>query len=67
MPTEDKEHIGTATMRDDGTLVLNLRVEMGGGLGGGQKRYRRGDPHYDEVIEHIGGIEPGETKLVPRF
>ncbi len=57
--------IGVATMTQDGTITLRLRAEDGGKIGEGNLTYRRGNPQYDEVLQHIGGIKPGETKSVP--
>ncbi len=44
------DHIGTAEMRDDGTLsdaYFNVRTD---------------DPRYEEIERHVGPIESGETK-----
>jgi hypothetical protein len=54
-------------MRADRTLVVEVQIKQDGVISGGSKRYRPGDPHYGEVIDHIGGIKPGETKLVPEW
>lgn len=54
-------------MSADGTLVLTLRAESGGAVGDGQVTYRPGDPNYASVIDHLGGIKPGETKAVPAW
>jgi hypothetical protein len=59
--------IGDATMQDDGTIVVNLRRTADGINVSGIVRYRVDDPHYKEVLEHIGGMKPGETKLVPAW
>ncbi|QIF03432.1 hypothetical protein G5S37_18500 [Roseimicrobium sp. ORNL1] len=64
--------IGTATMREDGTIEMQLRAEAESdrGKGSGIKgdaliKYAPGDPHYDEVLKHLGGLKKGETKPVP--
>ena len=58
--------IGVATMTPDGTITLRLRAEgEGGRIGEGNITYRRGNPQYEEVLHHIGGLKPGETKPVP--
>ncbi len=58
--------IGVATMSNDGTITLRLRAEgPGGAIGDGNITYKRGDPQYEEVLHHVGGLKPGETKLVP--
>ena len=58
--------IGTATMKPDGTIVLDLYT---GGSGGprGQARftYAPNHPKYAETLAHVGGLEPGESKSVP--
>lgn len=58
--------IGAATMTADGTIRLQLRAEgKNGEIGDAVITYRRGDPMYDDVLRHIGGIKPGEDKPVP--
>jgi hypothetical protein len=51
--------IGTATMTEDGTITLDLRAGAHGRL-----VYRKGDKGYAEVLNHLGGLKPGESKLV---
>ena len=58
--------IGVATMTNDGTITLRLRAEGAGGMTGeGNLTYKRGNPQYEEVLHHVGGLKPGETKPVP--
>jgi len=58
--------IGSAKMKEDGTLVLMLRAEGPGGIiGDAMKVYKPDDPKYKETLEHIGGLKPGEEKPVP--
>jgi hypothetical protein len=57
--------IGAATMTRDGAITLRLRAEGPGMTGEGTLVYKRGDARYDDVLRHIGGIKPGETKPVP--
>lgn len=58
--------IGTATMAADGTIILWLRAVAGSGaVGEGQLTYRKGDKDYDKILEHLGGLQPGESKPVP--
>ena len=54
--------IGMAAMREDGTLVLDLR-----GPGGAEARvtYGTSDARYASVLAHLGGLVPGESKPVP--
>ena len=57
--------IGVATMEPDGTIVLQLRAEGPGAIGDAQIRYPRAHKEYQQVLDHLGGLEPGETKPVP--
>lgn len=60
------DSIGTATMNDDGTLVLRLRAEAEDGtVGEGFFTYAPGDPDYESVLKHLGGMKPGESRAVP--
>jgi hypothetical protein len=58
--------IGTATMTPDGTIVLDL-IATGPGATRGEARlvYRPDHKDYRAVLEHLGGLRPGETKSVP--
>ena len=58
--------IGTATMLADGTIVLYLIARGPGGIvGHGQLTYPPDHPQYAEVLRHLGGLRPGETRSVP--
>jgi len=58
--------IGVATMRPDGTIEFRLRATGPGGMvGEGFFTYPPIDPQYAEVLRHLGGLKPGETKSVP--
>ncbi len=60
------ESIGSATMKEDGTLVLQLRAEGEGGMvGDAYFEYKPDDLRYQETLDHLGGLQPGETKPVP--
>ena len=64
--TSKQASIGGATMEKDGTVVLRLRAEgEGGEVGDAQISYRPGDPQYQSILDHIGGLKPGEDKPVP--
>ena len=62
-PGEDP--IGTATMREDGTIVLDLVAETGSTRGQARFIYPPDHEQYEEVVRHLGGLEPGRTKPVP--
>lgn len=62
----DDRTIGTARMEDDGTIVLDLRAEGPGGIeGDAQEIYPPHHKDYAEILRHLGGLQPGETKFVP--
>jgi len=57
--------IGTATMTPDGTIELRLRATGPGGMvGEGFLTYGPSDRQYAEILRHLGGMRPGETKSV---
>lgn len=67
-PAEKPEKcvIGAAKMLADRSIVLRLRAQdPSGALGEGVIIYRPADERYREVLQHIGGLEPGDSKLVP--
>jgi hypothetical protein len=58
--------IGSATMSADRTITLQLRAEDGrGSIGDGILVYKPSSRDYEEVLDQIGGLKPGETKPVP--
>lgn len=59
------ESIGVAKMSEDGTVSIQLRAESDTAIGDGLFEYKPDSPGYDEIIEHLGGIEPGQEKPVP--
>ncbi|HXY08386.1 MAG TPA: hypothetical protein VEI52_11130 [Terriglobales bacterium] len=61
----EEEDIGSATMEANGTIVLLLRATGEGGIvGDGRLVYPPAHPRYKEVLRHVGGLRPGETKPV---
>jgi hypothetical protein len=58
--------IGSATMLDDGTLILDLRAEGPGGMiGDARFVYPPSHKDYASVLAHLGGMKPSEQKHVP--
>ncbi len=58
--------IGEATMKADRTIVLDLQAELpGGGYGHARLEYPPGHEQYREILDHVGPLAPGETRLVP--
>jgi len=62
----EQASLGSATMEEDGTIVLQLRAEgPEGRIGDGLLRYPPDHPQYQEILRHLGGLKKGETKPVP--
>ena len=58
--------IGVARLDEEGSIVLDLRATDGRGIVGDARLvYSKSDPRYREVLEHLGGLEPGRAKPVP--
>jgi hypothetical protein len=56
------DSVGTATMRDNGTIVVQLRaVTTGGDLGDGRLIYPPTHREYEKILQQIGPIKKGET------
>jgi hypothetical protein len=55
-------YTGTATMQDDGSLTLHLRLTSDGKEIDDTLTYRTTDRGYDSVLRHLGGLNPGDTK-----
>ncbi len=67
-PAKVQESIGTATMDKDGTVRLQLRATGAGGLvGDALLVYPRDHKDYRMILDHLGGLKPGERKVVPPF
>ena len=64
-PSTTPRYIGTAQMDADGAIVLHLRASGGGGMVGHSiMTYARDHPQYGEILDHVGPLEPVETKPV---
>lgn len=58
--------IGSAAMLADRTIVMRVYAPFpGGGFGEAEFTYKVTDPDYNEVLRHLGGLKPGESKPVP--
>lgn len=56
---------GTATMLDDGSIVLHLRLTSDGKptpTADDTITYKTTDRGYDSVLRHLGGLNPGDTR-----
>ena len=62
---EENRPIGSAKMLADKTIVLHLRAEtseLPPSIGQAQFIYKPADPKYAEIVQHVGGLKPGEEK-----
>jgi hypothetical protein len=59
--------IGDAKMDKDGVIHAWLRAELPDGEGHGDSfmKIEPKDESYQEWLKHLGGLKPGECKLVP--
>jgi hypothetical protein len=55
-------YVGTATMQDDGTISLHLRLTADGKPVNDTLTYKVSDRAYDNILRHLGGLNPGDTK-----
>jgi hypothetical protein len=55
-------YAGPAVMQYDGTLTLRLRVTSDGKAVSDTIIYKVGDRAYDNVLRHLGGMSPGDTR-----
>lgn len=63
---ENLQSIGQATMKEDGTIILRLRAETDdGAVGETLLTYSPTDKDYEAILQHLGGLKPGENKPVP--
>ena len=64
----EQESIGVATMDANGAITLRLRAEGPDGLVGESLFvYPPSHEDYQYVLDHLGGLEPGQSKPVPPF
>jgi len=70
MVSEDNDSdipIGVAFMSEDGVVHLQLRAEGEGVLGDSYLSYAPDHKDYKEILEHLGGLSPGQYKPVPAW
>ena len=58
-------NVGTITMADDHGIVLHLRSLPPRPIAETMVSYKPSDAKYKEMIDHVGGLAPGETKMLP--
>ncbi len=55
-------YTGTAVMQEDGAITLHLRLTADGKDVDDTLTYKTTDRGYDNVLRHLGGLDPGESK-----
>jgi len=67
-PTVDStkhDSIGTARVKRDGTIVLELSEQIDGIRFESTLEYEKNNPRYDKILKHLGGpFKPGEFRSV---
>jgi hypothetical protein len=53
---------GMAVMQEDGAISLHLRLSSDGKDVDDTLTYKTTDRGYDNVLRHLGGLNPGESK-----
>jgi hypothetical protein len=67
-PTRTGDIIGSVVMRPDHSLSMRLRsVQCDGTLAEGILEIKPAEENYQVVIDHVGGLQPNETKPVPAW
>ena len=55
-------YTGTAVMQEDGNISLHLRLSSDGKDVDNTLTYKTTDRGYDNVLRHLGRLNPGESK-----
>ncbi len=64
-PVNPAASIGSATMEEDGTIILILRAAGPGGLvGDGRLVYPPTHAEYQSILQHVGPLDKGDTVRV---
>ncbi len=63
---EPETSVGTAEMMPDRSIVLMLRTQSAdGAIGEARFVYSVDSRDYQAVLDHLGGLEPAQSKSVP--
>ncbi len=65
IPCEAVDSVGTAKMSPDGTITLRVHALWPQPFAETKLVYAPGNPQYDAIRRHLGGLSPGQSKLVP--
>jgi len=62
--TDDKS-VGKTTMLQDGTILVGVPGPGPDSRAQAVLEVQPGDTNYQQIIDHVGGLKPGETKPIP--
>jgi hypothetical protein len=57
--------VGVATMLESGIILIGIRGPAPDGPLQAVLMVEPGDTNYQQIIDHVGGLKPGETKSIP--
>jgi len=57
--------VGVARMLENGTILIGIRGPAVDGPLQAVLMIEPGDTNYQQIIDHVGGLKPGETKSIP--
>ena len=63
-PNAEKS-IGVATMLQNGTILVGVSGPDSNSRARAVLMVEPGDTNYQSIIDHVGGLKPGETKNIP--
>jgi len=63
-PSSEKS-IGMARMLADGTILVGVGARGANDRARAVMQLRPGDTQYQPLLDHIGGLKPGQTKSIP--
>jgi hypothetical protein len=64
-PAPAEPSVGVATMLENGTILVGIRGPATDGPLQAVLMVEPGDTNYQQIIDHLGGLKPGETKSIP--
>ena len=57
--------VGVARMLENGTILIGIRGPGPDSPLQAVLMVEPGDTNYQQIIDHVGGLKPGETKSIP--
>ena len=59
------QSVGVATMLNNGTILIGVGGDGPAARAQAVLEIHPGDTNYQMIIDHVGGLKPGETKPIP--